>query len=83
MSLMMVSCGGAKSESKVEVESAEPAEVQGVECVASGDVVFLDFILRFNCPVFNNILSFIIPFFECISFFARTYKINRWSIIYF
>lgn len=42
MSLMMVSCGGAKSESKVEVESAEPAEVQGVECVASGDVVFLD-----------------------------------------
>ncbi|MBO7189020.1 MAG: OmpH family outer membrane protein [Alistipes sp.] len=42
MSLMMVSCGGAKSESKVEVESAEPTEVQGVECVASGDVVFLD-----------------------------------------
>ena len=42
MSLMMVSCGGAKSESKVEVESAEPIEVQGVECVASGDVVFLD-----------------------------------------
>lgn len=42
MSLMMVSCGGAKSESKVEVESVEPAEVQGVECVASGDVVFLD-----------------------------------------
>ena len=38
----MVSCGGAKSESKVEVESAEPTEVQGVECVASGDVVFLD-----------------------------------------
>lgn len=42
MSLMMVSCGGAKSESKVEVESTDATEVQGVECVASGDVVFID-----------------------------------------
>jgi outer membrane protein len=42
MSLMMVSCGGAKSESKVDVENAEPTEVEGVECVASGDVVFID-----------------------------------------
>ena len=42
MSLMMVSCG-TKSEAKVEVETAEqPTEVQGVECVASGDVVFID-----------------------------------------
>ena len=45
MSLMMVSCGGTKSESKVEnngATEAEVAEVQSVECVASGDVVFVD-----------------------------------------
>ena len=42
IALMMVACGGTKSEAKVEVESAEPTEVQGVECVASGDVVFID-----------------------------------------
>lgn len=41
MSLIMVSCG-AKSENKVEVENAEATEVEGVECVASGDVVFID-----------------------------------------
>lgn len=42
MSLMMVSCG-TKSEAKVEIETAESTEeVQGVECVASGDVVFID-----------------------------------------
>lgn len=45
MSLMMVSCGGTKSESKVENSVAtdvETTEVQSVECVASGDVVFVD-----------------------------------------
>lgn len=45
MSLMMVSCGGTKSENKVENSVAtdvETAEVQSVECVASGDVVFVD-----------------------------------------
>ena len=42
MSLMMVSCGGAKSENKVEVEATDATEVKGVECVASGDVVFVD-----------------------------------------
>lgn len=42
MSLMMVSCGGAKSENKVEVEATDATEVKGVECVASGDVVFID-----------------------------------------
>lgn len=42
IALMMVACGGSKSEAKVEVESAEPTDVQGVECVASGDVVFID-----------------------------------------
>ena len=41
MSLMMVSCG-AKSENKVEVENTDTTEVKGVECVASGDVVFID-----------------------------------------
>ena len=41
MSLIMVSCG-AKSENKVEVENAETTEVEGVECVTSGDVVFID-----------------------------------------
>ena len=41
MSLMMVSCG-AKSENKVEVENTDTTEVKGVECVASGDVVFTD-----------------------------------------
>lgn len=45
MSLMMVSCGGTKSESKVENSVAtdvETTEVKSVECVASGDVVFVD-----------------------------------------
>ena len=45
MSLMMVSCGGPKSENKVESKVAtetEATEVKSVECVASGDVVFLD-----------------------------------------
>lgn len=45
MSLMMVSCGGTKSESKVEnnvAADAETTEVESVECVASGDVVFID-----------------------------------------
>lgn len=42
LSLMMVSCGVAKSENKVEVDTTETTEVQGVECVASGDVVFID-----------------------------------------
>lgn len=42
MSLMMVSCGGTKSENRVEVETPEATEVKGVECVASGDVVFID-----------------------------------------
>ena len=42
MSLMMVSCGGAKSENKVEVKDTDATDVQSVECVASGDVVFLD-----------------------------------------
>ena len=41
MAIMMVSCG-AKSENKVEIENADAAEVKGVECVASGDVVFID-----------------------------------------
>ena len=42
MSLMMVSCGGAKSENKVEADVTDATEVKGVECVASGDVVFVD-----------------------------------------
>ena len=42
MSLMMVSCGGAKSENKVEAKDTDATDVQSVECVASGDVVFLD-----------------------------------------
>lgn len=37
----MVSCGGVKSENKVS-ELVDATEVQGVECVASGDVVFID-----------------------------------------
>ena len=41
MSLMLVSCGGVKSENKVS-ELVDATEVQGVECVASGDVVFID-----------------------------------------
>ena len=39
---MMVSCGGAKSENKVEADVTDATEVKGVECVASGDVVFVD-----------------------------------------
>lgn len=44
MSLMMVSCGGAKSQNTAEGNASEvdTAEVNGVECVASGDVVFID-----------------------------------------
>ena len=44
MSLMMVSCGGAKNQNAAEATTpeADAAEVNGVECVASGDVVFID-----------------------------------------
>lgn len=41
---MMVSCGGAKSQSTAQVNTSETevADVNGVECVTSGDVVFVD-----------------------------------------
>ena len=44
MSLMMVSCGGAKSQATAEANASEAdvTEVNGVECVTSGDVVFID-----------------------------------------
>ena len=44
MSLMMVSCGGAKNQNAAEATTpeADAAEVNGMECVASGDVVFID-----------------------------------------
>ena len=44
MSLMMVSCGETKSQNTAEANASETevTEVNGVECVASGDVVFVD-----------------------------------------
>ena len=42
-SAMMVSCGGSTNETKVEqVTPADSTEVRTVECVASGDVVYVD-----------------------------------------
>lgn len=42
ISAMMVSCGGKTTENKIEAEATQATETQSVECVASGDVVFVD-----------------------------------------
>ena len=42
ISALMVSCGGKNTENKSEAQSVETTEVKSVECVASGDVVFVD-----------------------------------------
>lgn len=42
ISAMMVSCGGNNTENKSEAQPAETSNVESVECVASGDVVFID-----------------------------------------
>ena len=42
ISALMVSCGGNNTENKSEAQPAETTNVESVECVASGDVVFVD-----------------------------------------
>ena len=42
ISAMMVSCGGNNTENKSEAQPVETSNVESVECVASGDVVFID-----------------------------------------
>ncbi len=42
ISALMVSCGGNNTENKSEAQPAEATNVESVECVASGDVVFVD-----------------------------------------
>ncbi len=42
ISALMVSCGGGNTATKSEAQPAETTNVETVECVASGDVVFVD-----------------------------------------
>lgn len=42
ISALMVSCGGNNTENKSEAQPTEATNVESVECVASGDVVFVD-----------------------------------------
>ncbi len=42
LAMLMASCGGASSENKGQATLSDSTEVRTVECVASGDVVYID-----------------------------------------
>ena len=42
LSMLLASCGGATTEAQSEATISDNTEVRTVECVASGDVVFID-----------------------------------------
>lgn len=73
MSLMMVSCGEAKNQNAAEATTPETegTEVKGVECVASGDVVFIDYDYILASSKFNA---------ECVAFETKMQEFRDKSV---